>query len=378
VSAPDRQELILKIHSCVLEPSRWSRVVEELAVAVEASAALLFAVPPAGSERFWNVAHNLDGMLPEVYAQHYVAHDEWLLGAQRKRRVATGLVSTDDQLVERKQFLKSFFCHEFAAPFGMDRFINVCLKTPRDAANTPEAALSFYRAPGGEAFSQEQAQLLRELSPHLALAFHNFRGARILALGSSVLAGMLDQVKACVYGIDVHGGLAYANRAGESDLTRAQWLSLEGGRLTASHRVREQVSVKQAFQRLLRGRASNLLLSTGGEHQALLMTAPAADRELPIAARVTGVVWVVPLEPDVSSVHRLSALFGLTAAEGRLLKRLALGENVQSVAQQLLVTENTVRSQLKSIFRKTGRRTQAHLLALLERMSVISPHADES
>jgi DNA-binding CsgD family transcriptional regulator len=58
----------------------------------------------------------------------------------------------------------------------------------------------------------------------------------------------------------------------------------------------------------------------------------------------------------------LATRFGLTPAEGRVAAQLAQGKSVREIALELHVTHHTVRSQLKSVFQKTGTRRQGELI----------------
>jgi DNA-binding CsgD family transcriptional regulator len=65
------------------------------------------------------------------------------------------------------------------------------------------------------------------------------------------------------------------------------------------------------------------------------------------------------------SPPRVAVLYGLTPAEGRLAAKLAELRSTEQAADDLSISLHTVRSQLKSIFAKTGAQTQAELLMLL-------------
>ena len=61
----------------------------------------------------------------------------------------------------------------------------------------------------------------------------------------------------------------------------------------------------------------------------------------------------------------LLSSFGLTAAEARLAIRMASGAALETVADELRISKETARNQLKAVFHKTGVRRQAELVALL-------------
>ena len=61
----------------------------------------------------------------------------------------------------------------------------------------------------------------------------------------------------------------------------------------------------------------------------------------------------------------LSVAFGLTPAECRVAILLGDGLAPRNIAETIGVTENTVRSQVKSIYSKIGVRRQAELIRFL-------------
>lgn len=62
---------------------------------------------------------------------------------------------------------------------------------------------------------------------------------------------------------------------------------------------------------------------------------------------------------------RLASLYGLSPAEARLAAKLSALRSVEQAADELCITVHTARSQLKSIFTKTGSQSQSELLMLL-------------
>jgi DNA-binding CsgD family transcriptional regulator len=64
----------------------------------------------------------------------------------------------------------------------------------------------------------------------------------------------------------------------------------------------------------------------------------------------------------------LSEAFSLTAAEAKVASMVALGFSPEEIANELQVSRETVRNQIKAIFGKTGTRRQSELAALLARV----------
>ena len=104
---------------------------------------------------------------------------------------------------------------------------------------------------------------------------------------------------------------------------------------------------------------------------------PAWDRDRLVSLNwgffqpMAALIWLTPIVPDADAAADLAKLFGLTLAERRLVSRLILGKDLRQAAKSLHISLHTARTQLKSIFDKTGRRTQAALLALAMRLAAL-------
>ena len=94
--------------------------------------------------------------------------------------------------------------------------------------------------------------------------------------------------------------------------------------------------------------------------------APLGEGALANASAALRPARVIYLErrarPPQEALH---ASFGLTAAEARLAIKMASGAALETVADELRISKETARNQLKAVFHKTGVRRQAELVALL-------------
>jgi DNA-binding CsgD family transcriptional regulator len=84
------------------------------------------------------------------------------------------------------------------------------------------------------------------------------------------------------------------------------------------------------------------------------------------SSAVTAIVFITdPLQQPRLTRDALRARFGLTPAECRVALLLGDGYAPRKIANMIGVTDNTVRSQIKSIFSKTGVKRQGDLIRLL-------------
>ena len=88
-------------------------------------------------------------------------------------------------------------------------------------------------------------------------------------------------------------------------------------------------------------------------------------------ARVLLVVLTPRLQAEVDPVL-MAASFGLTRAETTVAQALGRGEDPQRIADARFVSRQTVRSQMRTIYRKLGVRRQVDLVRIISKM----PHID--
>jgi DNA-binding CsgD family transcriptional regulator len=112
------------------------------------------------------------------------------------------------------------------------------------------------------------------------------------------------------------------------------------------------------------------LIGTGSPAVASLheIRTGAARREAANGSR-SHVVDLKKIEFPVPSKERLARAFNLSPAEIRLAQHLARGESLEEIAPRVGVKLSTARSQLASIFTKTGVKRQPKLVAVLSRLA---------
>ena len=86
-----------------------------------------------------------------------------------------------------------------------------------------------------------------------------------------------------------------------------------------------------------------------------------------------GFALVFPASEATSRLwSTLRESFGLTAAEARLARRLRDGRSLQEAAEELKVSVNTLRNQLRAIFEKMGLKRQSDLVRALTELSSVA------
>jgi DNA-binding CsgD family transcriptional regulator len=103
-----------------------------------------------------------------------------------------------------------------------------------------------------------------------------------------------------------------------------------------------------------------------GKHPiiAKALPVPAAARNIFFGARA--ILTLGPVGPKSRpNASLLSQAFGLTSAEAKLAATLADGTSLTEAGQELTISRETARSQMKNVFMKTETHRQSQLVALL-------------
>lgn len=108
-------------------------------------------------------------------------------------------------------------------------------------------------------------------------------------------------------------------------------------------------------------------LRPSGKRPFSILISPLYRGELTLTMARSAVCIVIAdpeREPDLPG-EILRANYGLTPAEFRLAAKIASGKSLQQAAEELGISDKTVRSQLAVIFRKTSTARQGELVKLL-------------
>jgi DNA-binding CsgD family transcriptional regulator len=184
----------------------------------------------------------------------------------------------------------------------------------------------------------------------------------------------LDRMRDGVYFLDTGGHVLFANRQTQAIEAAARLIYRHNGLLVAVRRADDrllQSTLASALQAGPSGSTQMLRLhGRGGQLAGVATLCPAAaaattagDATGPIVAMM---VFVKALNmPRPSASQELQQALGLTGAERKLAALLMRGLSLEHAAARLGVSKNTVRSQLRGLFDRTGARRQAELVSLL-------------
>jgi DNA-binding CsgD family transcriptional regulator/PAS domain-containing protein len=256
------------------------------------------------------------------------------------------------------------YYQEFLRPLKLSGYVSI-----RIAHGDNLWSLSLQRTPAQGHFTVKEKRQLVAVSNSMSSA-----AAISSALGFATAKAALDAFElsgSAALIVDKQGEVIRAN-------PRAERLLSNDVRIVARRLVAKDVNattrLDSALSRLVRNPESPALLppiALPREGRLPLMAYPLRLPDFnanPFAAGRAFIVLVDPEERRRPPEAALRDVFGLTVAEARLAARLACGEALEMIADDLNVTKETARFHLKRIFAKTGARRQAELVALFARL----------
>lgn len=168
----------------------------------------------------------------------------------------------------------------------------------------------------------------------------------------------LDRLPAPVVLIDGEGVAVYCNEASKRILARG-----DGIFVLCDYRLGfSDAAAQRQYGRLISG------MATAGVFKVARAsgTSPYLVRIVPLETRAGAVVFIIdPCAEFTLDRELLAAAYALTAAEIRLAEALIRGDTLTEFSLASGVRPSTARTQLLSVFKKTGISRQALLVKLL-------------
>lgn len=373
--------LIDLIYESACDPTRWPEFLRAFARAVGGRGTLIYThnfetmdASTASDGRFPNAVVGFDPAFLATLESHYNHVNVW---AQNETLLEPGRPVTGSMLFPDRELPKTEFYADWLRP--QDYFHAIGGIVIRDGPVAMKFSSVRSRRAGD--FNSEEMRLYQALVPHLARAARiQHRFTFLQSLSNSSLA-VLDSVPAAIMLLDASGRALHGNAAADAELRRGDPFRLgpsgeirvrgaSSGQLAVRTAIGAALaparSVQERFPRVAQvARRNGELLAV----QVLrLPQGNRADRSTTIGQRLVGCALVVHgVASRIPSVglQLLRHVYGLTPAEVKVALAIAEGETINSYAERHRISRNTVASQLKRAFDKTGLRRQSELVRWL-------------
>lgn len=355
----DVLNLIDDIYEAAARPEHWQAALSRLADISGSRDATMGGQTSAQVPML--ISARTDPDYVRSYAEHYHARNPMQMAVFNQ---PVGRVVLDGMVLGREALQQSDFYNEWCVPQGY---------LWGGALNL--AAAGGWRATimvsGPKQHQAAELELLQRVAPHLCRAFQLnqvLHDTRSLGLGAMAA---LEYVDRGVLVVDRSGNVRSVNAMADRILGQGDGLHLRAGRLNCDLRS-ETLALERALASCERGLHESsgvtLMVTRGTARSPLsLMCIPFPTSQWwPGFEQQVAIIFITDRDARLEQrSQRLRARFGLTPAEAALAWEIAKTGGRQDAALKRGVSLSTARTQLSSIFDKTGVRRQAELVRLL-------------
>lgn len=358
--------LVRSIYEGVLATSGWQRVLKELRSLTNSEENVLLLMDRNTGAVLVGETYNVDPSQVADYEANYASDDP---GRMFIDKIDVGQWYFD----VRELGSHTIASHDFYQDFLRRHDLGSIMWTPLLRSGLAHAALSFLSGAGRAPFQIEDTEFVKPLLPHLATAAMlrwRFQEVSRLAWFGQQL---LDRLQCPLMIVDSGAHILFANAAAGS------WLS------DASHPFAHDAVTRLGASRLELLRlarqicgtspvpVASMKLGAGSPGGTTYLVGLPLREDHPAAqswSQPVGMVVVYgPSTRQAPWVELLRQMFLLTPAECRLVEKLSDTHSLTGAAGVLHISAETGRTQLKSIFHKTGSHNQSELMRMVTELS---------
>ncbi|MBG0796616.1 helix-turn-helix transcriptional regulator [Methylocystis sp. L43] len=353
---PDFESLVDDIYEAAADPDCWPRIMHDIGKVAEAAGGVLIA-RRADAWLGWRCSVALEKGAEAFFSSGGLQRSQVLGRLLAFNRA--GFVSDQEGFTE-EEYAEEPVIKEWCAPNG----IHHCTATAVPMLNGDLVMFQIKRRKGEAPFGPAELDRLDALRPHLARAGLLAARWRLERLRSATEALATLGIPAAI--LDVDGRVLAANRLIEDLSSHHVWMP------------RDRIAlIEPAADKLLRGAIADLgnpaatsvrsFPSKGtGERRVVMHLIPVTGIARDLFGGGLGVLMITHLtRPATLDAALVQSLFDLTPTEARVAGSLAEGLTLDQIAKRHKVKLSTVRSQVKSVFAKTGSNRQSQIVALL-------------
>ena len=373
ISAQLVSELIQLLYASVEDADVWPRFLDCAAGAVGAGMTVLLSAPRDGhGVTVASSVRAMPGAL-ETYGRDWAAQDIYVQSGHPSVTQQGALVHSE-QMVPKSDLLATPYYNEFMRPY--DLFHSVVATLLADERTS--AGLAFHYSRRSPVPDAERMELIALLIPHLTQALRIHRRWAELEQSEHAATAAIEHSATGYVFLDGRGTILRANERAEQVLRANDGLVSRDGRLAARATDDDralQKAIGCAARTALGGGTipgSTLAIRRGPAQPpyvvALMPVSAAGSLFNRHGAAVLALVSDPAWAPELPA-RRLQRAFGWTVAEAEVAREVASGARLSDVAERRGVGIETVRTQLKRVFRKSGVSSQAELVRLVANAS---------
>lgn len=357
-------QLTTLIYAGAREPVPWTAFLNRLHELLDANYVTMILRLPS-PEHSWQVvfAGEARPAIAEMYNTFFYAVDPFV-------NLPVDRVVTVEEIVREEDWLRSAIYQEFLLPLDVRHYLGA------DIGGDGEVSCRFRvsRAARSGNFGTRERAICQLLLPHIKSAVKLRSLIDVAEAERSLYAGTLERLSVGAVILDKTGRIQHTNRAAAQILADRDGLGVTNGVLQASlgHEGRE---LRRLIEDAIKGElppgpqvvsGMSLTRPSGRPNLGIVVRAAPPTEWSESSDRPAVVVIIRDAEQKLqASQNTLKRLYGFTPAESMIVLKLLEGLTVEEASEQLGISRNTARCQLRGVFAKTGVTRQTELVRLL-------------
>lgn len=347
---PDAGELIDRLYAALFNEAPWQEFVTRSCALMPNGKSVLFYHDKGSGVGALALTAGLEDEMVAKFNDYYHRINPWVDHAMKR---PLGKVMQADEMLPREVLKVTEYFHDYLRPQDIETGLGVTLH--RDARL--HVFFSIISADVGEERLEHARRTITLLVPHLHRAFRIGRQSAAESRGMQLPSGSRLQV-------DAKLRVVAADADALTLLAETEALSIGAlGRL-----VCKDTDLLSCLQHLLTTDAPpavqhrHLKRRSGGLPLRVCLYRPGHAGSTSAAAVSCFMQLEDPARALPDGVRGFCAMHGLTCAEAGIVEGLVTGLTLDQIAAQRKTSQATVRTQLKSIFWKTGCSRQADII----------------
>lgn len=360
-------DLIALTYSAALDKQQWPRLIEAVSGAIGSQGGMLRLVDYSSQKVGFFETVGYEAGFTQAYRDYFFAIDPHRHFFENS---PVGIVMASSKHLDYNSVSTREFYNDYMRPQNKEYLLGATLARDVNAS----VQFGIQRSKQAGEYGNEDLQLMRLLLPHLTQAVQVQRLIGETTARADMAFSVLNQVRAGIFIMDTNGKVLHINRAGEKILASGE-LAVKQKRLalkdsTSTARLCQLIAsaTQYSFGQKLECGSELRLFSVEGKISLELRVIPLIKQDAlddySVHAGCAAVFVSCPGELRLPW-QKVASSYSLSPAEAKLAVLLAEGCRPEQASERLFVSINTVRSQLKSVFAKTGMRCQSELIAML-------------
>ncbi|MCW5695159.1 MAG: helix-turn-helix transcriptional regulator [Bauldia sp.] len=348
--------IVTSIYESVLDPSRLPAVIKSIQQFIGCSAASLWFGDDSNPHIF-SFDIGMDQSFIDSYVEYY-QHSNFITPQVRAATKQTPGPSRHLLQFQGLQHDPVFGKHEFFTDHLSKLDVgHIAMALSNDACDR-RLAIVLYRTIRQEPFCRKELAALRVLLPHISRVQTLYQDSRI------AVAGTIESIQSPAFVLDRQGRVVAHNLLADDLLASTDSpLRLANGIIESN--CGNTNAIEAALGSALAGNDCGATIPLGLRRDAWAVTiVPTSPERAAMFNPDAGGLALAILARAVPTADGPSSLPGLSLIERQIVSLISDGWSLRQIADHRGVSYETIRSNVKRIFDKTGARTQKQLAAM--------------